>query len=207
MRIINALRSKWALDRNQLQVMHDQLQVMKSIAEGVSNQAELINRKFEQLLETQDNQSALINRKFESVIKALENQTKDGAARQRSQNFEEAMRQRPLMIDDRTYNTNHPDYEAAVVRNFPGKIFNRAASCANPAFTRLTEGLSGDAVPDSGWDKILAEALVEASGVPGAGQVFERRTFIENYMAELARKYHAHYVAGWVNLNDALFLY
>jgi predicted O-methyltransferase YrrM len=49
--------------------------------------------------------------------------------------------------------------------------------------------------------------LVEASSVPHAEQVFERRSFVEQYMSELACKYRAHYVPGWVNLDDALFLY
>jgi predicted O-methyltransferase YrrM len=37
--------------------------------------------------------------------------------------------------------------------------------------------------------------------------VFERRAYIENYLKEITEKYDAHYAAGWVNLDDALFLY
>ncbi|HWB52139.1 MAG TPA: class I SAM-dependent methyltransferase [Stellaceae bacterium] len=273
MRLINALKAKWAIDREQLQVLRD-------IAAGVSNQAELINRKFDQLFVAHDNQTALLNDKFEKLFITQNNQTTlvndkfeqlfvtqnnqtalvndkferlfvsqgnrttqlndkfdqlsaaqnnqtalidrkfdrligklgatggtaaDGGSSPR--NFDEAMRQQPLLIADRTYNTNHPDYDARLVRNDPGRIFNRRAPCANFAFSQLVKGIDGDEVPNDVWNRILAEALIEAASVPGAAQVFERRAYIEKYMAELARKYHAHYVAGWVNLDDALFLY
>ncbi len=43
--------------------------------------------------------------------------------------------------------------------------------------------------------------------MPGAAQVFERQAYIENYLSGLARKFRARYAAGWVDLDDALFLY
>ena len=43
--------------------------------------------------------------------------------------------------------------------------------------------------------------------MPHSDQVFERRGFIEKYLVEITKKYGAHYAAGWVNLDDALFLY
>ena len=43
--------------------------------------------------------------------------------------------------------------------------------------------------------------------MPHSDQVFERRDFIEKYLVEITKKYGAHYAAGWVNLDDALFLY
>jgi len=113
----------------------------------------------------------------------------------------------PLMIDDRTYNTRHPDYNAKMVRNYPGTIFNRNGRCANTAFIELLKRAEGDRIKDSSWNNILAESLVEASAVPGASQLLEHRAFTEHYMAELAAKYRAHYSAGWVNLDDAIFLY
>jgi hypothetical protein len=99
-----------------------------------------------------------------------------------SQSFREAMAQLPLMIADRTYNTSHPDYDAALVRNLPGTIFNVDRHCANEAFQELTRLAIGKEVPDTAWEPILADALAEASSVPHADQVFERRTFIENYL-------------------------
>jgi predicted O-methyltransferase YrrM len=119
----------------------------------------------------------------------------------------QAIEQYPLMLGERTYNTAHPDYDHRLVRNFPGKIFNRDRPCHNPAFAALTKITRDDEVPDHSWHTLLAEALVEATSIPHASQVFERRTFIERYVAEIGRKYNAHYVPGWVNREDALFLY
>jgi predicted O-methyltransferase YrrM len=278
MRFINALKTKWALDR-------EQLRALNAIAEGISNQSELLNRKFNQLFEAHDNQSELLNRKFEKLFETHDNESESqnrrfeklfethdnqsellnrkfeklfethdnqsellnrkfeqlfvtqtnqstlidrksnqliakfdegGQSRPhrdtekpRVQSFEEAMQREPLMIADRTYNTNHPDYEASVVRNYPGKVFNRRFPCANFAFNQIVKGIGADddEIPNGTWNKILADALIEAAAVPGAAQVFERRAYIENYMAELSHTYHSHYVAGWVNLDDALFLY
>jgi O-methyltransferase len=61
MRLMKVLRAKWALDQSQLQAL-------KAIAEGISNQSELLNRKFNQLFVAHDNRSDLINRKFNSLI-------------------------------------------------------------------------------------------------------------------------------------------
>ena len=97
--------------------------------------------------------------------------------------------------------------EQRLLRATPGRIFNRDKPCTNPAFVELLKQASGDEVADSAWDRILAEALVDASSVPGAAQVFERQAYVEDYLSELARKYRARYGAGWVELDDALFLY
>ena len=129
--------------------------------------------------------------------------------RQKTENvsFDTALGRQPLMIDAKTYNTSHPDYNANLVRNFPGKIFNaekRAAtsslpiSSGSPRMTRFQTQHGG---------RSSIEALEEANTVPHSDQVFERRAYIENYIKELTEKYDAHYAPGWVNLDDALFLY
>ena len=107
----------------------------------------------------------------------------------------------------KTYNTSHPDYDATLVRNFPGKIFNADKPCNNAVFASLRPFAKGDHVPDAAWDRILKEVLEEARTVPHSDQVFERRTYIERYLEAIREKYEAHYAAGWVNLDDALFLY
>jgi predicted O-methyltransferase YrrM len=127
--------------------------------------------------------------------------------------FADAMRSMPLLIDDKTYNTSHPDYDANVVRNFPGRIFNAGAPSGNSVYPALKAlaipALKARAseVPDSVWAPLLAQAFDEAKAIPEAELVLQRRIWIEKYLAELGRKYQAHYVAGWVNLDDALFLY
>jgi predicted O-methyltransferase YrrM len=118
-----------------------------------------------------------------------------------------AMQQMPLMRAERTYNTAHPDYDRYLVRNFPGRIFNHNIPCDNAAFHALCRVGRQRYVSHRAWKPVLAAALAEASSIPHADQVFERRAFVERYVGELANKYGAHYVPGWVNLDDALFLY
>jgi predicted O-methyltransferase YrrM len=123
--------------------------------------------------------------------------------------FADAMQAMPLLIDDRTYNTMHPQYDSDVVRNFPGRIFNAGAPSGNLVYPAL-QALAGevpDSVPDSVWAPLLAQALDEAKAIPQAELVLQRRIWIEKYLAELSGRYRANYAAGWVNLDDALFLY
>jgi predicted O-methyltransferase YrrM len=56
-------------------------------------------------------------------------------------------------------------------------------------------------------NRVLKQAMEEASAVPGYDQIMERIAYIENYLAELGRRHQAHYIAGWINLMDAYFLY
>jgi predicted O-methyltransferase YrrM len=124
-----------------------------------------------------------------------------------SVSFATAVSRLPLMIDAKTYNSSHPEYNANLVRNFPGKIFNADKSCSNIVYTNLRQLAKDGVVADAAWRPILDAILEEAKTVPHSDQVFERRAYIENYIKELAEKYGAHYAAGWVNLDDALFLY
>jgi len=121
--------------------------------------------------------------------------------------LEAALRRLPLMLDARTYNTSHPDYDATRVRNHPGKVFNLDAPSSNSVYAQIKGMCREGTVADTDWDQILDEALADARTVPHADRVFERRSCIEICLADLGRTYGAHYVGGWVNLSDALFLY
>jgi predicted O-methyltransferase YrrM len=121
--------------------------------------------------------------------------------------LEAALGQLPLLIAPKTYNTSHPGYEADLVRNFPGRIFNADRTCGNTVYADVRQLAQGGHVPDGAWNAVLKDALEEAKTVPHSNQVFERREYIENYLREITGKYQAHYAAGWVNLDDALFLY
>jgi predicted O-methyltransferase YrrM len=183
-----------------------------ALVAGCANETDLLNRKFDQVIAGLDNQSDLLNRKLNRLIDGVfgggaAGVTDKPPATTGEPTLREAMQQIPLLLAERTYNTSHPDYDARVVRNFPAHIFNHHRPCENSAFRALSRPADGDQVADQVWDAVLAEALVEAASVPHAEQVFERRSFVERYMAELGRKHHAHYVPGWVNLDDALFLY
>jgi predicted O-methyltransferase YrrM len=115
--------------------------------------------------------------------------------------------QQPLLRAEKTYNTHHPDYEPELVRNFPGWIMGAEWPCANPVYAAIKRFAFADHVPNAAWWLLLKRAMAEAAAVPGFQQIMERKDFIERYLAELGRTYHAEYFPGWVNLRDALFLY
>jgi predicted O-methyltransferase YrrM len=113
----------------------------------------------------------------------------------------------PLMQDERTFNPAHPDYAPQLVRNYPGRIFNRRQPCHNPVYEALSGMARRDRVPDFRWRKVLSAAVAEIKTIPHVEQIFERRAFTEGYITELRRTYGAQYQPGWVNLQDAAFLY
>jgi predicted O-methyltransferase YrrM len=233
MKIIDILRRVVGNSDSSAQSLMRADNKLDALVAGCANQTDLLNRKFEQVIAGLDNQSDLLNHKFNQAIAGLNNQSAllnrkfdrliEGVLRGREvgnramqvpdamqappATLSEAMERKPLLIAERTYNTAHPGYDARVVRNFPGHLFNRDKSCENPALQALGRLAQGDEVPDQAWPAVLGETLVEAASVPYAAQVFERRSYVEQYLNELGRKYHAHYVPGWVNLDDALFLY
>jgi hypothetical protein len=193
---------------------------LQRVVAGLDTQSDLLNRKFEQVIAGLSTQSALFSRELGRAIDGIarHNRSADGVvqvpgakqsplANASEPTLREAMQHMPLLIAERTYNTSHPEYDAGVVRNFPGRIFNNDKRCGNPAFRELGRHSQGDEVPDRAWLAVLADTLVEGASVPHAAQVFERRGYVEQYLNELDRKYRAHYVPGWVNLDDALFLY
>src|SRR6516165_5005998 len=115
---------------------------------GLDNQSDLLNRKFSQIVAGLNNQSELLNRKLNRVIEGVFDGSKSGTGGVTrapdpmqsppgtavEQRLRETMEQMPLVIAERTYNTYHANYDAHVVRNFPGRVFNRDKPCENPAF-------------------------------------------------------------------------
>jgi predicted O-methyltransferase YrrM len=113
----------------------------------------------------------------------------------------------PLLLAEKTYNTAHPDYEPELVRNFPDRILNDDRPSTNPLLAEIRKMAKRDKVPRKIWQQVCRDMMTEASTVPGFDQVMERKAYIDTYMAELGQRYHSHYLAGWVNLTDAQFLY
>lgn len=115
------------------------------------------------------------------------------------------------MLADKTYNTSHPEYDANLVRNYPGRIFNGEHPSKNVVYQALLPMITKNReileVVDHSWQGILTQILDEVKTIPHSSQVFERKEYIEKYVADLSARYGAHYQAGWVNLEDALFLY
>lgn len=167
-------------------------------------QTDVTTRKLEEITEklsqALDHQTDVTNRKLNELAEKVDSQF-EALAKQLSQNAQSCS-----IPGERTYEIFHRD-EQKLLRATPGKIFNREKPCTNLAFTELLKLATGSEIANSAWDRVVAETLVDASSVPGAAQVFERQAYLENYLAELARKFRARYGAGSIELNDALFLY
>lgn len=221
MKIINTIK----------RFLHNQsqsVQISTEIREGIKNQSSLINRKLTELNETVRYLSAVIahqqgtvnSQQANSVHQLASNDVNNGyqappfrglaavgSSAGHFESVEDALRAHPLVFARKTYNTNHPDYDVNIVRNFPGKVFNHKAQINNPLWHQLKKMMRDDEISEDRWAGILRSSLEEAKKVPHADQVFERKLFVEKYMEELESKYGAFYRPGWVNLDDALFLY
>jgi predicted O-methyltransferase YrrM len=113
----------------------------------------------------------------------------------------------PLLLAEKTYNTAHPDYEPELVGNYPDRIQNPERPCSNPLFLELRRLATGNKVPLGLWRQVHLDVMEEVSAVPGFSQVMERKNSIDTYLTELGHRYGSHYLAGWVNMTDAQFLY
>lgn len=113
----------------------------------------------------------------------------------------------PLLRAPRTYNTSHPGYDPAVVRNFPGCLFNGDKPSANPALRAMRDLVQGTAVSDRTWDEELEMELAELRAARDAYQLFEHRERAERYFLGINDLYGTNYEPGWMNLDDALLLY
>jgi len=113
----------------------------------------------------------------------------------------------PLLFADKTYNTAHPDYEPELARCYSGRIYNPNCANGNSLFLEIVRLARNGKVSNYAWRGLLRDAMAEASSVPGFDQVIERKAYVETYLAALEQRYRSHFVAGWVNLIDAQFLY
>jgi predicted O-methyltransferase YrrM len=208
---------------NQSHLLNGKLQ---ELIEGMRNQSRLLNDKLTAIIHRQDAMMELHKAEIAAIRELLPLGSNRGtdlstiqvppvqdslleSRRQETENesFDAAVASLPLMIDSQTYNTSHPDYDANLVRNYPGQIFNADKATNNIVYANLKQLAKYNSVADATWRPVLDSALAEAKSVPHSNQVFERRAYIENYIKEISEKYGAHYAAGWVNLDDAIFLY
>jgi len=113
----------------------------------------------------------------------------------------------PLLHAPRTYNTVHPDYDATVVRNFPGCLFNADKPSSNPALRAMHDLVQGKAQPNRTWDEELELELAALRADPDAYQLFEHRERAERYFFGINELYGTDYQPGWMNLDDAMLLY
>jgi hypothetical protein len=161
-----------------------------------------LNQRLRELNAGIDNLADLINNKFSSSNAASYDAVELTASTHRR--GEKARNPRvPLLIADRTYNPDHPDYVPELVRNFPSKILNLNGRSRNAAFAELAAAAEVDDVPESFLHKGLASALVEASSLNGAAELFERSVFQPDKTTVSTSSHALHTEA----LNTALFLY
>lgn len=113
----------------------------------------------------------------------------------------------PLLRAAKTYNTDHPDYDPQVVRNFPDTLLNGDRPSTNPALRAVRTIMLADQIDERAWTEQLQLALGELNEVPGTNQLFERMATAERFFHEVGNRYRAHYNPGWVNLGDGLFIY
>jgi len=205
---------------------------MDALIEGSANESRLLNDKSKVIVEGINNQTRMLGAKLDAVIAALNSQSRQLSAKLDAiiatmdgrppgpptdatttvtaahvTNIVDAEYPSGALIAEKTYDTSHPDYDVAVVRNFPGKIFNRELRCTNSVYAEISKLANGDVLPDQTWVPVLQNALAEAKTVPHADLVLQRRDTLEQYFAELGRRYNSQYLAGSVNFDDALFLY
>ena len=121
--------------------------------------------------------------------------------------IDDALSRLPLLRAPKTYNTDHPDYDPALVRNFPGSFYNADAPSTNPVLGIMRSMMRDGVIADDVWAEVLESALAELRATPGAPQLFERQEEAANYFGEINRQFGGHYLPGWMNLDDALFLY
>lgn len=194
-----------------IQAADNQSQLLSRLIQASETQSRNITERLKLVAAGLDQQSRVLNSKFDAVISALYRQpyslAPDFQPAMRVDPIQDAGSERPLLIAENTYNTSHPDYDATVVRNFPGIILNAKKPSQNLVYDELKKLANGNEVPDAAWTPVLKEALAEAKSDPYADLVVQRREATEQYMAGLRSQYHSQYNPGWVNLDAALFLY
>lgn len=172
----------------------------EEIKEAIKNQSSMINNKLTELITSVNRLTEIKNNHQELFIN-------NGYQGPPTNRVESALKDHPVMFAYKTYNTSHPEYDANKVRNFPGKIFNLHRDLANPVYSELKKLIKDDEISEAKWADILKETLEEIKTIPHADEVFKRKAFVEEYLQKLEEKYEAYYRPGWVNLDDALFLY
>jgi predicted O-methyltransferase YrrM len=204
---------------NQSQLVNSKFQ---ELVEGLVNQTQLLNEKLTATIQRQDALAELHRNQMEAVRELLSDRGGQGTnlsipqassvgrnkpSKGEGFSIDTALASLPLMIADRTYNTSHPNYNARLVRNFPDKIQNATASSSNAVYETFRKLSKDEEISEPTWNRIIEDALKEAMAIPHADEVFSRRTYIQDYLQKISAKYGAHYTAGWVNPDDAVFLY
>jgi predicted O-methyltransferase YrrM len=205
-----------------LRLLEKQNSLLSETVERLNDQTALLDDKLMAMIHRQNAQIELQKANVGAVRAAFSDSTHDGdfpvvevpplpdnpiedLLRKRA--FASARSKQPLTFAPKTFNTAHPKYYPALVRNFAGKIFNADRSLNNGVFSSIAALAQDDEIADFAWDKVLKDAFTELATVAHSHQVLERQAYIEDYLDRISREHGAFYSAGWVNRDDALFLY
>ena len=111
--------------------------LFSDVTAALNNQQRILNGTLSELVELQRQQTlllrALVGDKLPDAkdLASIAGQSTIQAA---PGSFQSAMSRLPLLLDEKTYNTSHPNYDANLVRNLPGSIFNAKKPCSNPVY-------------------------------------------------------------------------
>jgi predicted O-methyltransferase YrrM len=165
----------------------------------------LVNRQ--KILETKLDNVARVLLSLARPDRIQDVDLKPGQATRERPNAHEAWSSMPLLRAPKTYNTEHPDYDPGLVRNFPGVLLNGDKSSANPALRAVRQLIAAGEINDHAWSDQLEMALAELKSVPGSEQLFQRKAIAERFFLDINIRHEARYQPGWMNLDDGLFLY
>jgi predicted O-methyltransferase YrrM len=113
----------------------------------------------------------------------------------------------PLMLAPKTYNTRHPDYDARAAGNFPGRLTGVMSPAQHPVLAEIAALGDGTHVDAACWQPTYHALRAEIERDSDGARLFAERRALEAQLAEMNRTYGAEYIAGWVNIDDGLFLY
>ena len=111
------------------------------------------------------------------------------------------------MIAPKTYNTQHPDYDARAARNDPGRLSAVPSREPHPILAEIAALGNGTHVAVARWQPAFAAMRAELESDPDGARLFEERRTVEAHLDELSQRYRAQFIPGWVNVEDGLLLY
>src|SRR5262245_97405 len=113
----------------------------------------------------------------------------------------------PVMIAPKTYSPHHPKYDARAARNYPGMLSGARPDARHSVLAEIAALGSGTHVPVERWRPTFTAMRAELDSHPDGARLFAERRQLEVQLDELGRTHGAQYNAGWVNVDDGLFLY
>ena len=125
----------------------------------------------------------------------------------------------PYMVDSKTYNPMHPDYDANLAKNFPGCFYDISTvtertdrSSTNPAFKHFSEikmlALRGHDPANYDFMAPYIEAVArDLEGDANYLNFLDKTNELEDFIGDLNKNHPGEYHSGSVSTEDGKFLY